>query len=187
VFLLAALAREFTDIRRLVIVSDRSYVGMLSVSTVLSRLGLMHRDLERFAARIRDMPSRAPDPAQALNEAFAEWWKLWPDDKVKEGKHSIWVTTNSLAAWFGEAMHSGAVEIDDIEKATLIDLLRIHDYPNDFVPVKNRVDSQPDGQKPAADGMQWSEAPVAIVDSRSLNDRLAQQYLTELMDRNRLR
>jgi hypothetical protein len=59
-----------------------------------------------------------------------------------------------------------------------VDLLRLLDYPNDFVPVLTR-------HSPGQGGGPTTER-VDVVDKTALNARLARSYLVELMDRARI-
>jgi hypothetical protein len=75
----------------------------------------------------------------------------------------------------------------------VIDLLRILDYPADFVPVVSRHrEAAPvsPGPVPAASSSQGAATPpleaINVVDKSALNSQLAQSYVTELMDRARL-
>lgn len=43
-----------------------------------------------------------------------------------------------LRRWFGEAMVREPVRIADLQRASVVDLLRLLDYPSDFVPVVTR-------------------------------------------------
>jgi hypothetical protein len=60
----------------------------------------------------------------------------------------------------------------------VVDLLRLLDYPNDYVPVLTR-------HEPATEGQPATER-VDVVDKGALNARLARSYLVELLDRARI-
>jgi hypothetical protein len=70
------------------------------------------------------------------------------------------------------------VHINDLERASVVDLLRLLDYPNDYVPVITR-------RAPATGGLAVPEQ-VDVLDKNALNARLARSYLVELMDRARI-
>lgn len=70
------------------------------------------------------------------------------------------------------------VHIADLERASVVDLLRLLDYPNDYVPVLTR-------QVPVIGNIPAPEL-VDVVDKSALNARLARSYLVELMDRARI-
>jgi hypothetical protein len=69
------------------------------------------------------------------------------------------------------------LEIGDLRRASAVDILRLLDYPNDFVPVLTR----PDGTD-----VLTSSRLVGLVDKTALNARLARSYLVELLDRARI-
>jgi hypothetical protein len=47
----------------------------------------------------------------------------------------VGLTADLLRRWFGDAMLQQPVHVSDLARATVIDLLRILDYPSEFVPV----------------------------------------------------
>jgi hypothetical protein len=89
----------------------------------------------------------------------------------------IEVTADLLRRWMGDAMLQQPVHITDLAQASVIDLLRLLDYPNDFVPVViKRSDLSPT----------MTPDSVKVVDKAALNAQLAQSYVIELMDRARI-
>ena len=66
------------------------------------------------------------------------------------------------------------MQIADLQRASVVDLLRLLDYPNDYVPVLTR-------HAPATEGQPATER-VDVVDKGALNPRLARSYLVELLD-----
>jgi hypothetical protein len=70
------------------------------------------------------------------------------------------------------------LHIADLRRGSVVDLLRLLDYPNDYVPVLTRHDPPTEGQA-ATDR-------VDVVDKGALNARLARSYLVELLDRARI-
>ena len=75
-------------------------------------------------------------------------------------------------------LHTSARHITDLRRASVVDLLHLLDYPNDYVPVLTR-------QTPATAGQSATER-VDVVDKGALNARLARSYLVELLDRARI-
>lgn len=182
---LSALAREFTDIERVVVVENREFVGMLSVPTIIDRLEATDPKLARFNAELREIRKKLPDQEAALNAADDRWNLRLPAE-VEEDRKSM-VTRPNLASWFGDAMLTGAIDVDELGQATLIDLIRIIAYPNDFVPVRARRESQDEPDQEAGDTEpRWQDPSIQLIDKRALNEKLAQQYLGELMDKARL-
>ena len=88
------------------------------------------------------------------------------------------LTPELLRRWFGEAMLQQAVHISDLGRASVVDLIRVLDYPNDYVPVLTR--------HAGVESTNVGIDRVDVVDKATLNQRLARSYLTELMDRARL-
>jgi hypothetical protein len=70
------------------------------------------------------------------------------------------------------------LQIADLQRASVVDLLRLLDYPSDYVPVRTR-------HPPKKEGDPVLER-VDIMDKKALNRRLARSYLVELMDRARI-
>ena len=88
------------------------------------------------------------------------------------------LTPEVLRRWFADAMLQQPVRIADLQRASVVDLLRLLDYPNDYVPVLTR-------KSPTHDDSPASEI-VNVMDKNALNARLARSYLVELMDRARI-
>jgi len=87
-----------------------------------------------------------------------------------------------LRRWCGDALLQQPVHVLDLARATVIDLLRILDYPSEFVPVVSRRAAP----APGAAGAEPPRDPIQVVDKSALNAQLAQSYITELMDRARI-
>lgn len=183
-YFLSSLAWEFTDIERIVVVDGAEFVGMLSVSSIINRLEPIEPKLARFNKKLRGTRTQFSDQTRALNSAEAKWQKLLPPND--EAHNPVQVTRPNLATWFGDAMLTDVVDVDELERATLLDLVRILGYPNNFVPVRTRRPTRARPTKPDPIP-RWAEAPVTLIDKRALNDQLAEKYLEELMDRARLR
>jgi hypothetical protein len=100
----------------------------------------------------------------------------------QEEAEKVVLTEGVLCLWFGDALLQ-AVNVRALALATVIDLLRILDYPGEFVLVVPRR------QLPAVPGDVPAEAPpdlIQVVDKSALNSHLSQSYVTELMDRARI-
>jgi hypothetical protein len=88
------------------------------------------------------------------------------------------LTPELLRRWFGETMLQQPVRITDLGRASVVDLLRLLDYPNDYVPVITRRATETAGLPVSGQ--------VDVLDKNALNARLARSYLVELMDRARI-
>jgi uncharacterized protein DUF4062 len=191
-YLLAALANHLTQVRRILVVrtapatsenpiAGETFVGQLSTSSILLTIGPKLAALTKFRELLRD---RAVDFSEARLEivALLDSWKTAfeedPGSHAKEQAVKVDLTPELLRRWFGDAMLQQPVHIADLQRSSVVDLLRVLDYPNDFVPVLTR-------HTPIGDTAAVSER-VDVMDKRALNARLARSYLVELMDRARI-
>jgi hypothetical protein len=191
-YLLAALANHLTQVRRILVVrtapatsenpvAGEKFVGQLSTSSILLTIGPKLAALTKFRELLRD---RAVDFSEAHVEiaAVLDSWKTAfeedPGSHAKEQAAKVDLTPELLRRWFGDAMLQQPVRIADLQRSSVVDLLRVLDYPNDFVPVLTR-------HAPIGESAAVSEH-VDVMDKRALNARLARSYLVELMDRARI-
>ena len=114
----------------------------------------------------------------ALLEGWREAFGDAPVQHLNESAAKVELTPELLRRWFGDAMLQQPVHITDLQRASVVDLLRLLDYPNDYVPVLTR-------HAPGVEGGAASER-VDVMDKSALNARLARSYLVELMDRARI-
>jgi hypothetical protein len=179
-YLIAALAERLTQVRRILIVKSspppEEFIGQISTATIQSIIGPKLPVLENFRAALRARPIILDDVNQEINQVMVEWQGTFAAGP--EGSAKVDLTPELLRRWFGEAMLQQPVHITDLERASVVDLLRLLDYPNDYVPVITRRAS-------AAAGLPASEQ-VDVLDKNALNARLARSYLVELMDRARI-
>jgi len=190
-YLIASLAQRLTQARRILIVDtslvrtpppglpvppDERFVGQLSTGAILSVIGAKSPQLQAFEASLQARPLAYNQVDVEINELL----QLWNNAFAQNGEHSVTVdlTAEMLGRWFGDAMLSQGLEIADLRRASAVDILRLLDYPNDFVPVLTRRD-------PSAKGALAAQR-VDVVDKRKLNARLARSYLVELLDRARI-
>jgi len=137
-YYLAALARAFTNIERIVVVESQQFVGTLSLSSVIRRLDLLDRRFRQFEVALRRGPAGFVDQDRALQKAEADWTRLFVDEHASPVK----VTRPNLNSWFGDALVGGAIEVAQMDQTTLLELLRIMSYPMDFVPITARTTSE---------------------------------------------
>jgi hypothetical protein len=179
-YLIAALAERLTRVRRILIVKSsppaEEFIGQISTATIQSIIGPKLPVLDNFRAALRARSTILDDVNQEINQVMAEWQGTFAAPSEFSAKADL--TPELLRRWFGEAMLQQPVHITDLERASVVDLLRLLDYPNDYVPVITR-------RAPATVGLPVSEQ-VDVLDKNALNARLARSYLVELMDRARI-
>ena len=179
-YLIAALAERLTQVQRILIVKSsppaEEFIGQISTAAIQSIIGPKVSVLDNFRAALRARPIILDDVNQEINKVMAEWQGTFA--ALSEGSAKVDLTPELLRRWFGEAMLQQPVHITDLERASVVDLLRLLDYPNDYVPVITRRAS-------GTSGLPVSEQ-VDVLDKNALNARLARSYLVELMDRARI-
>lgn len=179
-YLIAALAERLTRVRRILIIKGsppaEEFIGQISTATIQSIIGPKLPVLDNFRAALQARSTILDDVNQEINQVMAEWQGTFAAPSEFSAKVDL--TPELLRRWFGEAMLQQPVHITDLERASVVDLLRLLDYPNDYVPVITR-------RAPATVGLPVSEQ-VDVLDKNALNARLARSYLVELMDRARI-
>ncbi len=186
-YLIATLAERLTEARRILIVhtdaqsKDERFVGQLSTRMILSTIRPKVAQLQTFDASLKSRLLDFSDVQTEINGVLQDWYAAFADAPMQsfnEGVAKVVLTPEVLRRWFGEAMLQQAVHIADLQRASVVDLLRLLDYPNNFIPVLTR-------HAPATQGGAAWEA-VDVMDKAALNARLARSYLVELMDRARI-
>jgi hypothetical protein len=188
-YLLAELVSRFTDIKRIVLIKgdnkgDSKFIGMLSVPTVLERLPTVDARLEAFSSDLHSQLKKVQDQDSALDRALELW-----DQKVKDKNEHVLVTAPNLTLWFGDTLLRHPVQVEDLSKATLLDIMQVLGYPNDFVPVSTRPSAMEEIRNITNQPLETGSPmlPIAVIDKRTLNDQLARRYVDELMERARLK
>jgi hypothetical protein len=102
-----------------------------SIATIIRGLRQTDDLLVTFTEKLR-MKAPALDRLLELDETLVLWDTMLGGLQIQQ---QITVTVPNLREWFGEAMIELPVVVDDIGSASIVDLLRIIDYPSDFVPV----------------------------------------------------
>lgn len=184
-YLIATLAQRLTQVRRILVVSStptaESFIGQLSTRAILSTIGPRVPALGKFAEWLEKRPLDYNDVHAEIHALLGGWRDAFgdaPGTHVHEESSKVDLTAELLRRWFGEAMLLQPVQIADLQRASVVDLLRLLDYPNDYVPVLTRHATTTPGQP--------AEERVDVVDKNALNARLARSYLVELMDRARI-
>jgi len=205
-YLIAALAERLTQVRRILIVNtpvtiaapvvagnqpatsaqaasavEEQFVGQLSTGAILSTIESKVPALENFKRLLQDRAPGFNDLQVEIRELLNGWYAAFGDQlgqHYKEQAAKVDLTPALLRRWFKDAMLQQPVHIADLERASVVDLLRLLDYPNDYVPVLTR-------QIPVDSSLSPMEV-VDVLDKNALNARLARSYLVELMDRARI-
>ena len=205
-YLIAALAERLTRARRLLVV-DRTpvpsaappppppatrppglpierFVGQLSTSAIRSTIGPKVPALATFADWLDARRAPFGDVRAEVHELLNGWRTAFgdaPGSHTNEAAAKVNLSPELLRRWFDDAMLQQPVHIADLQRASVVDLLRLLDYPNDYVPVLTRYFSTnlPNDREQAFER-------VDVMDKSALNARLARSYLVELMDRARL-
>ena len=197
-YLTAALAERITNVRRILVVNNAEFVGLLSTGVIVSTLATMHASLSNFHAELKARNTTVLNIESEMLAVFELWETAFGGGAVwqqQERATRVDVTPDLLRRWFGDAMLQQPVRIADLARASVVDLLRLLDYPSDFVPVVSlRPDSAraplariaPAGGVPQPADSALQSDPVAVVDKAALNAQLAQSYVIELMDRARI-
>jgi hypothetical protein len=194
-YLIAALAERLTQVRRILIINVAApappgsgslplpelFVGQLSTGAILSTIECRVAALGRFQQWLQARPVGFTDVRAEIHDLLEGWSTAFvelPLQHINEKGAKVDLTPELLRRWFGDAMLQEPVHIADLQRASVVDLLRLLDYPNDYVPVLTRY-------VPAGETMPTSER-VDVMDKSALNARLARSYLLELMDRARI-
>lgn len=114
------------------------------------------------------------DVGTEIHALIDEWRKAFSASPPPEDTVKVNLTPELLRRWFGDAMLQQPIHISDLQRASVVDFLRLLDYPNEYVPILTR--SSPTGDIPLA------TERVDVMDKNALNARLARSYLLELED-----
>jgi hypothetical protein len=201
-YLIATLAQRITQARRIIVVDTKTavmpatagvpastpsqrveerFIGQLSTSAIVSTIGPKLPALRKFEQWLQTRPIEYSDVSAEIGGILDGWRTAFNDDlgvHANEKMAKIDLTAELLRRWFGDAMLQQPLHIADLQRASVVDLLRLLDYPNDYVPVLTR-------HAPATEGQPTTDR-VDVVDKSALNARLARSYLVELMDRARI-
>jgi len=170
-YLLAAVGQEMWDLQRIIIIENHKFAGLVSASSVRSVLRRIHKEAEKFDVKV--LPAVAGADVSQIAESYLLKWNsiigAQPGDASAERKIAQNVTVPNLRLWLGEAFVETPIVLENVNALSPLDIMRIMDYPSDFVPVVNKV-SDP-------------KRPVDLVNKRDLSDRLARNSVAEMLDR----
>jgi hypothetical protein len=170
-YLLAAVGQEMWDLQRIIILENQRFSGIVSAASVRSVLRRIHKEAEKFDVRV--LPAVAGADVRQIAESYLLKWNsiigAQPDDVSAERAIAQNVTVPNLRLWLGESFVEIPIVLEDVDALSPIDIMRIIDYPNNFVPIVNKV----------SDPLR----PVHLVNKRDLSDRLARSSVAEMLDR----
>lgn len=170
-YLLATVSDLLTSIRRIVVMEKNDFVGIASTTHIRRMLSVLHPEIDRFERERAPLPLPTSSPDEALSELLRRWRDLLQEgehETLKERTIQRTVTRASLARWLGDGLLTGAIRVVDLEETTILELLRVLDYPNDFVPM-------------VEESVAPSPQPLRIVNKATLNAQLAQTYIDDLL------
>jgi hypothetical protein len=177
--LLATLLERLTAVQRVLVLEGTKFVGLVSIRTITTSLPLLHPELKRFDRKLGQRHGSESDvqmEAQALvdlfQHAFAPNGADMATAESAESAVKMDVTRANLMRWFGDAMITSPIEVHDVARASVLDMIRVLDFPADFVPVL----SGKDGDAPTL------AVPVHVIDKPALSQRLARSYVRDLLD-----
>jgi hypothetical protein len=198
-YLLAAVGQALGNLSRIVFLDNETFIGMASAVSVRNALRRIHPQADQFERTVLSCGHGTDVRDTARTWLERDWNKILgakPGDPAPEQRVKLSVTPQNLRLWLGEAFLETPVAVDEIETTTAIDLLRILDYPNDFVPViANRVAenrrpgslphrAEPKGQRRLdRTPVPQTVLTINLVNKKDLTERLARNALTEMLDR----
>lgn len=194
-YLLAFLLDRLTTAQRILIVDGGKFVGLLPLTTIIRVIASIHPQIQQFETSERIRLASEPDiarEAQALIDFFESAFQTPPPQAQPVGQAQavavyapaaifseplakVDVTRANLLRWFQDSIITSPIRVDNIQRASPLDLIRLFDYPGDFVPViVGRGD----------DSTEQSRSHV--IDKPALSLQLARAYVTDLLEEARL-
>lgn len=181
-YLLAVIGEALGRLRRIVFVDGKQLVGVVSTETTRRTMLRLHDGVPSAAP-----PNLMPDGTPRLREferllagsveaggldeqlnLLIEHWTVTVGEQDQFIEHFD-VTPANLDRWFGDGLLRNAVEVADLSALSAIELLRILDYPNDFVPV--------------SENRQRRRHAVQLIDRSALTEQMARNSVQEMLDR----
>jgi hypothetical protein len=173
--MLAAVADFLTDVKRIVVMEGNNFVGMVSPSHVRGALRSIHPQLDQFEREQLILPL-SMDAKAGLSEILARWRLVLKQptdqDVTQEQAIQLTVTSAALGRWMGDGFWTGAVRVIDPDQTTVLDLLRVLDYPNQYVPVV---------AEPVTTTRSASITPIRMINKATLNAQLAKNYIDDTL------
>jgi hypothetical protein len=175
-YILALVADLLTDVRRIVISEGDDFVGMVSAQHVRIMLQSLHPQVRKFEEQKVNLP--LPVVAKdALSEVLRRWRELLNENEgqsVMEEAVQMTVTRAGLVRWPGDGMLTGAVRVVDPDQTTVLDLLRVLDYPNEYVPIV----AEPTASNLIRTGIRTK---LRVINKAMLNAQLAKIHIDDML------
>jgi hypothetical protein len=175
-YILALVADLLTDVRRIVISEGDDFVGMVSAQHVRLMLQSLHPQISQFEEQKVNLP--LPIVAKdALSEILRRWRELLNENEgqsVMEEAVQMTVTRAGLVRWLGDGMLTGAVRVADPDQTTVLDLLRVLDYPNEYVPIV----AEPTASNLVRTGIRTK---LRVINKAMLNAQLAKIHIDDML------
>ena len=175
-YLLAYLVERLTEVRRILVLDNNKFVGLLSTRAIRSHLVNIHPELLKFERRVGQRQRSGIDIRQEVEEILKVWGATFPHSVEDSCQKTV--TAPNLRWWFGDAMLGQALSITDLGTATPFDLARLLDFPSDYVPVLTAPTPETGARK-----QDPTVNVVKVVDKTVLNSELARNYLKDLLNR----
>ena len=175
-YILAVVADLLTDVRRIIVKEGDDFVGMVSTQHVRVMLQNVHPEIEQF--EVQQAPLALPTaPREALSQVLARWSGVLgelPGQYVREQAVQMTATRAALIRWLGDGMLTGAVQVVDPDQPTVLDLMRMLDYPNKYVPVV---------AEPTRANLQRTAVatPLRVINKAMLNAQLAKDRIDDML------
>ncbi len=175
-YILAVVSDFLTDVQRIVIKEGSDFIGMVSTQHVRTMLRGVHPQINQFEQEqlIQPLPI---SPMDALSEILKRWRGVLGEQEgqfVMEQAVQMTVTRPSLVRWLGDGMLTGAVQVVDPDKPTVLDLLRMLDYPNEYVPIVAEAAPANVRRTPVS-------TPLRVINKAMLNAQLAKDRIDDML------
>src|SRR6185436_2709780 len=103
-------------------------IGQLSTSAILATIGPKVPALGLFAQRLQARPTEFNQMPAEIHELMGGWLTSFGDAlgvHANERMAKIDLTAEILRRWFGDAMLQQPMHIADLQRASVVDLLRL--------------------------------------------------------------
>ncbi|MEL7248786.1 MAG: hypothetical protein AAFO03_10220, partial [Bacteroidota bacterium] len=150
------------------------FIGLVSIETTIKTMLPYHTELQRFDRKMRRRSAQESDvdkEADAIVAAFEQEFSKTPEPEFEKSV-KLDLTDANLKRWFGDAIITSAIQIEDLSSVGALDLVRLLDYPGDFVPVVSTT----------TENSTTTSQNVHVIDTLALSKELARSYVQDLLD-----